>query len=562
MDEQIRGLIFQAIDKTISSDDFERLQDALQQSADVRVEYLRVVNLMETLREIAVERHLPTDVSSIESQPRTNVDSQTASALSGRRWKRTMLAIAVLVLVSAVAFRFGQRNVPEGSLQVAGRAIPGKENTKESLLAGHAALRRTVNLKWSAATPVYHEGDVLPDGILQFDSGVAEIDFFCGATLIVEGPAILDVESDWSVKVIEGRLRANVPPAARGFVVRAADAEIVDLGTEFALEVGAENARVEVIDGEVELRGGKHDGSHLLTGQGQSLRGTSPNAGLGELSTGNDIRRLRTVAELERFNEWKSSLQSLSKDERLIAFYPIANSVQDRRVRNLALTGANLDAQLVGPVKRTFGRFGSPSKGLEFDRPGSRVRTRIDGVFQAFTFTSWVKIDSLEHVYNALFMADGYENGEPHWQIQDDGRLMLSVMVDDSTSIHHFSEREQKFVDTAGLARIYYTEPFWNPSQSGQWFHLAAVYDPVGRKVVQYVNGRQLSSEEIADEFHITELRIGAAEIGNWGQPFRNTPWFSVRNLNGTIDELAIYNAVLAAEEIQALYEQGKPLGY
>ena len=50
--------------------------------------------------------------------------------------------------------------------------------------------------------------------------------------------------------------------------------------------------------------------------------------------------------------------------------------------------------------------------------------------------------------------------------------------------------------------------------------------------------------------------------IGNWGQPFRKTPWFAVLNLNGTIDELAIFDAVLSAEGINDLHQQGKPLGY
>ena len=172
------------------------------------------------------------------------------------------------------------------------------------------------------------------------------------------------------------------------------------------------------------------------------------------------------------------------------------------------------------------------------------------------------KIDSLEHRYNALFMGDGYENGEPHWQIRNDGSLMFSVMVDDTQEIEHFSEVEQRMVTQAGLHRVYYSEPFWDVSKSGQWFHIVAVYDPVGRQVVQFVNGEELSRQEIIDKFHISTLRIGPGEIGNWGQPFRKTPWFAVRNLNGAIDELAVFNAALTSDEIQNLYEQGRPLGY
>ena len=159
-------------------------------------------------------------------------------------------------------------------------------------------------------------------------------------------------------------------------------------------------------------------------------------------------------------------------------------------------------------------------------------------------------------------MADGYENGEPHWQIREDGRLMFSVMVDDTKDVRFFNKIDKRVVQDAGLHRVYMSEPIWDVSKSGQWFHLAAVYDPSGRRVLHYVNGNQLSSEAISDDFHITKLRIGPAEIGNWGQPFRTTPWFAVRNLNGAVDELAIYNAVLSSQEILKLYEQGKPLGY
>jgi len=85
---------------------------------------------------------------------------------------------------------------------------------------------------------------------------------------------------------------------------------------------------------------------------------------------------------------------------------------------------------------------------------------------------------------------------------------------------------------------------------------------PACRQVVQYVNGEELSRERITGKFHIATLRIGPVEIENWGQPFRKTPWFAVRNLNGIIDELAIFNAALSSQEIQSLNEEGQPLGY
>ncbi len=568
MDDSIRSLIFQLIDQTISAEDFDRLQDAIEQSDEVRVEYLTAVSLCESLSDIAADE----GDSAGNSKPATVQtpsefklsDWQSNRILADSRWARTFAVASAILIVGAAAFWFGHRDGARQQEQTAdGREATGTNSESESVMAGHATLRRSVDVRWAEKSESYREGDVLPAGLLQFDEGVAEIDFFCGATLIVEGPASLNVESDWSVQVTSGRLRANVPPAARGFVVKAAGSEIVDLGTEFALDVGAENAHVEVIDGEIELRGGEHDGNHLITGQKRWLKGADGGEdSLTGLSTIGDVRRRRDTAQSERFAQWKTHSQQLRADKRLIAYYPILESNSGRQVPNQSAAGSERDGQTVGLVDRVAGRFGTKTSGFEFDRPGSRVRVRIDGEFQAFTFACWVKIDSLEHRYNALFMGDGYENGEPHWQIRDDGRLMFSVMVDDSQDIRVSNSFDEKVVRDAGLHRVYFTEPFWDVSKIGQWFHIASVYDPVGRQVVQYVNGEELSREAIVDKFHISTLRIGPAEIGNWGQPFRKTPWFAVRNLNGAIDELAIFDAALTPEETQDLYKQGRPLGY
>lgn len=557
MDSDYHELIFRAVDQTISPADFDRLQDRIQQDDDVRSAYLRAVHLSESLREIAAEESSgPSSTpNNIAAATGVSPDSQPERPRRDLRWPLMLTTtIAIVAVVGSVAYRFGQQALPPNAA--------GASTQQESLIAGHATLSRSVDVTWPAGARAYRDGDMLPDGLLLFDAGVAEIDFFCGATLIVEGPAVLNLESDWSVRVLKGRLRASVPPAARGFIVKAADSEIIDLGTEFALDVGEDHTAVQVIDGEVKLRGGEFDGNHLVTGQGQLLQGiAAPNTFAG-LSTLHDIQRRQGDAATVRFNAWQSHAKRLSADSRLIAYFPIADSITGRVISNTAATSRDRDGQIVGPVNVTAGRFGEESTGLEFDRLGSRVRTRIDGTFSALTLACWVRIDSLDHVYNALFMSDGYENGEPHWQIREDGRLMLSVMVNDAQNIQHFSKHEQKVVKANGLARVYYTEPIWDPSKSGQWFHIAAVYDPARRRVSQYVNGKRLSNDVIEDKFYIETLKIGPAEIGNWGQPFRKTPWFSVRNMNGTIDELAVFNAAISSEEITELYEQGKPLGY
>ncbi len=90
---------------------------------------------------------------------------------------------------------------------------------------------------------------------LELEDGVAEITFDCGARIVLEGPALLTIEASTRASLAIGRIVAHVPPAARGFTVVAPSVTVVDLGTEFGLDVDAAGtAEVQVFEGQVELR--------------------------------------------------------------------------------------------------------------------------------------------------------------------------------------------------------------------------------------------------------------------------------------------------------------------
>ena len=74
-----------------------------------------------------------------------------------------------------------------------------------------------------------------------------------------------------------------------------------------------------------------------------------------------------------------------------------------------------------------------------------------------------------------------------------------------------------------------------------------------------YLNGEVLSRESIPDVQLVRETRIGKASIGNWSLPTRPDSEFAIRNLNGSIDEFALFDVALNAAEIRELYENGKP---
>ena len=87
---------------------------------------------------------------------------------------------------------------------------------------------------------------------------------------------------------------------------------------------------------------------------------------------------------------------------------------------------------------------------------------------------------------------------------------------------------------------------------------MVSVYDPHSRRAAHYIDGQLLSENVIEGEFVPAKLSIGNAEIGNWGDPNRSDPSYAIRNLNGRIGELAIFNAALTGEEIKDLFENGR----
>src|SRR5262249_13605651 len=123
------------------------------------------------------------------------------------------------------------------------------------------------DVRWeSGETAAPGEGTVVPPGRLRLQSGRLTLAFFSGAALTIEGPADLELLAADRVFCHYGKLRARVPRGAEGFTVLAAGYEVVDLGTEFALnlEPGGKS-RVMVFEGSAAVS--------VLGKDGRSVRG-------------------------------------------------------------------------------------------------------------------------------------------------------------------------------------------------------------------------------------------------------------------------------------------------
>jgi hypothetical protein len=100
---------------------------------------------------------------------------------------------------------------------------------------------------------INEDGWVKP-GRLKIETGVAEITFNSGARVFLEGPAVFEVESPDRAYLERGRLTAEVPKPATGFVINTPRVNVVDIGTRFGVSVDdLGDTEVHVMQGIVEV---------------------------------------------------------------------------------------------------------------------------------------------------------------------------------------------------------------------------------------------------------------------------------------------------------------------
>jgi hypothetical protein len=119
-----------------------------------------------------------------------------------------------------------------------------------------ARLVDTADARWSDER-IARAGESLPEGPLRLVAGSAQIAFESGAVVALTAPAEVEILGRNRLFVRSGRIAPFVPPTAKGFTVVSPSGEVVDLGTEFTVNVDARGrTAVYVVDGEVDVAAG------------------------------------------------------------------------------------------------------------------------------------------------------------------------------------------------------------------------------------------------------------------------------------------------------------------
>jgi hypothetical protein len=123
-----------------------------------------------------------------------------------------------------------------------GKTVPAVELARATKLDG---------VVWEPGSAGVAEGGAVTAGRLRLQAGRLTLAFPGGVMLTVEGPADLDLQGRDRVSCHYGKLRVRVAPGGEGFTVGAPGYEIVDLGTEFGLNLDRSGkARMMVFEGE------------------------------------------------------------------------------------------------------------------------------------------------------------------------------------------------------------------------------------------------------------------------------------------------------------------------
>lgn len=403
---------------------------------------------------------------------------------------------------------------------------------------GVAVLARAIDVVWETGDAAFTVGAPLEPGKLKLKQGFAELEFYSGARVVVEGPAEIDLVSATELICRHGRLSAHVPAQARGFTVQTPQMKVVDIGTAFGVEVLEQRGEVHVFEGHVQVTPvGQTEPKDLFKGEALALtsQGVWESLPVNPMAfaTPGELDSKEAIVQTRRFAEWKQASRRWQSLPGLLVHYDFQPpSDQERVLRNVSQGAPHESDGAVIGARWTEGRW-PLKRALEFKALGDRVRARIPGEFKSLTLHAWIRVDGLKRSYNSLMMSDGFDDGKVHWQLYQDGKVILCIKGTDE--------------------QTYRSPVVFTPERFGQWTQIASVFDGEAKLVRFFVDGVQVSEVPAGVK---SLLKIGDMEIANW-----NTVGYgsggNFRNWNGRMDEFAMFNRVLTSEEVQQLYLAG-----
>lgn len=216
----LHELICEYLDDTLDADRFGELQQQMRSDAAARQSLMRLAMMEQHLR--------------------------------ARRWQGTG---DMPPLLERGWRRFGWRRFAAAAVVMLAVGVGAVYLTTAARFHSVARITAIHNAVWDPAAAPLVAGAWLEPGVLRLRSGSVDLAFNSGATVHLEGPAQFTLRSPMRGILQHGKFTAHVPTQARGFTVETPGIEVVDLGTEYGLDVAPDGrSHLHVIRGLVEAR--------------------------------------------------------------------------------------------------------------------------------------------------------------------------------------------------------------------------------------------------------------------------------------------------------------------
>jgi hypothetical protein len=463
-----------------------------------------------------------------------------------RAWLGWFVVAAALVLAGMIALQWPTGR--PGSAIVDGPLTAG-EPPMLGLARGFAVVVQLAAAEWEPGPGQRpSEGDLLAAGRLVLRSGQITLGLLSGVTLTLEGPADLELLAIDRVHCRRGNLRTCVPHGAEGFVVTTPGSAVVDLGTEFGLNVADDGkVRVMVFKGEAEAAILNDVGAPVRSQHVNERRAFAIDPRSGQIEE--DAAHSVDFVAPPVLAPTPLALDASYRDAVLAAgpwaywrFEAMVDGVVAEEVAGRRLLRAT------GPVKLVVA--GRRNRCLEFGPDEAEQSVEMAGLWEPPSDTGYaVELWALPARIGHAALVSLIAPGPP---AEDYKHLFLVELT--------ASDRESLL--SPGLFRFLHR---WPPGDSGgdnlfstrhyvpyRWHHIVA--QRIGGRLELYVDGVPTQPVTPPSAMATEPCRVLLGRL----KPVPRTPGrVHSRPFVGLIDELALYNRPLAAEEVRGHYELG-----
>ena len=162
-------------------------------------------------------------------------------------------------------------------------------STVETLPVVAKVIRQTEGTQWQGRHTSLAGSDILLGQRLRCQSGAVELRMDSGVVVLLEGNTSFFLTGPNMIYLERGSLVAKVPHEASGFAIQTSDADFIDIGTEFGVNVEpGKMSKTKVLDGQIVVQTEGEDGKkkrvHFSTNEAAQVTSSgqvepiSPNA--------------------------------------------------------------------------------------------------------------------------------------------------------------------------------------------------------------------------------------------------------------------------------------------